>query len=203
MCPEDCHSHYCAWLLLLAVQHSSVNFLQEEVLARSKSKQFYQHLLNNFQQLKSELAASRPCFLLPRGNSSSSSCCYLVVTCALDDDLAAAEDARQQQQQLILGGAGSISSRQDAPATPNGNAKAQVWSFDIFNNTGSSGSGLTVDSSGKPGLGVCIGGSAAAGNQAAMVLAACPHQVLLPSDGPEGEKQLMKEPPCVPALVIM
>jgi hypothetical protein len=66
--------------------------MQEEVLARSQNKLFYQHLLANFQQLKSSLESSRPCFLLPRGNTTTGS--YLAVSCALDDDLAAPEDAR-------------------------------------------------------------------------------------------------------------
>lgn len=61
------------------------------MLARSQNKLFYQHLLANFQQLKSSLESSRPCFLLPRGNTTGS---YLAVSCALDDDLAAPEDAR-------------------------------------------------------------------------------------------------------------
>jgi hypothetical protein len=171
--------------------------LQEEVLARSQSKQFYQHLLTNFQQLKSELASSRPCFLLPRGGSAGSSSSttttissgcssLLAVTCALDDDLAAADEARQQQQ-LLHGGPGSTSRHDSAPATPAGNGKSSgPGSFNIFNNAGGSGSDAGA---GKPGLGVFIGGGgagAAAGSQAAVVLAACPHQVLLPSDGPEG-----------------
>jgi hypothetical protein len=171
--------------------------LQEEVLARSQSKQFYQHLLTNFQQLKSELASSRPCFLLPRGGSSSSSTTatassssLLAVTCALDDDLAGADEARQQQQ-LIHGGVGSTS-RSDtstAPGTPAGNGKSGgPGSFNIFNSAG--GSAGVDAGAGKPGLGVFIGGAGAAGaaggSQAAVVLAACPHQVLLPADGPEG-----------------
>jgi hypothetical protein len=166
--------------------------LQEEVLARSQSKQFYQHLLTNFQQLKSELASSRPCFLLPRGGSTSSgsTSSLLAVTCALDDDLAGADEARQHQQ-LIHGGVGSTSRNDSstAPATPAGNGKSGgPGSFNIFNSAGGSAGGDAA--AGKPGLGVFIGGTGAgvpAGSQAAVVLAACPHQVLLPSDGPEGE----------------
>lgn len=180
--------------LLLVIIVACCACLQEEVLARSQSKQFYQHLLANFQQLKSELASSRPCFLLPRGGSAGSSssttiaACssLLAVTCALDDDLAGADEARQQLQ-LVHGGPGSTSRHESAPATPAGNGKSSgPGSFNIFN-TGGSGSDAGA---GKPGLGVFIGGGgagAAAGTQAAVVLAACPHQVLLPADGPEGE----------------
>lgn len=72
---------------------------QEEVLARSQSKQFYQHLLTNFQQLKQDLTASRPCFLLPRNtaNGASSGSIFWAVTCALDDDLTGPDELRQQQ----------------------------------------------------------------------------------------------------------
>lgn len=70
-------------------------YLQDEVLARSQSKQFYQHLLSNFQQLKKDLTSSRPCFLLPRGGGANSNTSPLAVTCAMDDDLATADEARQ------------------------------------------------------------------------------------------------------------
>ncbi|WIA20977.1 hypothetical protein OEZ85_005314 [Tetradesmus obliquus] len=177
--------------------------IQEEVLARSQSKHFYQHLLTNFQQLKSELASSRPCFLLPRGGSAGSNsssatiaACssLLAVTCALDDDLAGADEARQQLQ-LVHGGPGSTSRHDSAPATPAGNGKSSgPGSFNIFN-TGGSGSDAGAGA-GKPGLGVFIGGvgaGAAAGSQAAVVLAACPHQVLLPADGPEARRGMTLE----------
>lgn len=171
----------CACMCACAVR---LLLLQEEVLARSQSKQFYQHLITLFQHLKTRLVTSRPCFLLPRaGINTSSSSSYgsaagglLAVSCALDDDLVHADEACLTQQALSV---------QDSPQgrlseggnTPPGGPRA----YNIF----AHGS--------KPGLGVFIaGGSGSSGvpiasQSAALVVAAGPHQVLLPAESVEGE----------------
>jgi hypothetical protein len=187
--------------------------LQEEVAARSHNKHFYQQLLCNFQALKSALASARPCFLLPcrsgtsgasstssgnganggnsnntNGNNSTTACAsngaggLLAVTCALDDDLAAADDARAAAaQQLLLAG---------VVAGP-GCVRAPV-SFDIFSATAGAAAAVagTPGGSGKPGLGVFVGGGSSSNAplaSGAVVLGSCPQQVLLALDAPEGE----------------
>jgi hypothetical protein len=167
--------------------------LQEEVLARSQSKQFYQHLITLFQQLKTRLVTSRPCFLLPRAGVSSTSASYgaptgglLAVSCALDDDLVCAEELCLNQQVSAL----SMGSDPTGPAriSEGGNSTptaGRLGSYNIFN-------GNSQGQGGKPGLGVFIAGSAASGTPVAsqgpaLVVAAGAHQVLLPQDAEEGK----------------
>jgi hypothetical protein len=169
--------------------------LQEEILARSQSKAFYQHLTTLFQQFKSSLVASRPCFLLPRASNGAANG-YLAVSCALDDDLAFGDEQQQAAVGPGAGGGASATAAADAVAAASAAAAtppagARLGSYNIFGGGGSGGSG-------KPGLGVFITGSgsgsggsatapaAGAGHTAALVLAAGPHQVLLPPDSPEG-----------------
>lgn len=166
-------------------------YAQEEVLARSQSKQFYQHLITLFQHLKTRLVTSRPCFLLPRAGVNGASASYhsagglLAVSCALDDDLVHADEVSCLGQQTAV-----MSLGPDAAAriSEGANQQQRLGSYNIFSSN-SQGSG-----SGKPGLGVFIaGGSGSSGvpvgsQSPALVVAAGPHQVLLPTDSAEGEQ---------------
>lgn len=159
------------------------------MLARGQSKQFYQHLITLFQGLKSSLVSSRPCFLLPRTtNNAPGAGHYLAVSCALDDDLSFADE---QAAVITLPSAPepARSSEAGVPSTPPGTSR--LGSYNIFGSTSSGASG----GSGKPGLGMFIAGGGANGSSGAtpgshstaLVLAAGPHQVLLPPDATEGE----------------
>lgn len=187
--------------------------LQEEVLARSQSKQFYQHLITLFQQLKTRFASSRPCFLLPRNaaggsnsnnSANSNSGGLLAVSCALDDDLAHADEAYLAQQTVGLSPGGPDSAAQQNQQQPRNSeggsttpTAARLGSYNIF--SGNNGSG-GIAGSGKPGLGLFIaggGGSSGSGGMPgaggsygpALVVAAAPHQVLLQTDSLEGKNQ--------------
>jgi hypothetical protein len=169
--------------------------LQEEVLARSQSKQFYQHLIMLFQHLKTRLVTSRPCFLLPRAGINSNTSSYssaagglLAVSCALDDDLVYADDACLTQQTLALPDSAGPQGRNSEGGNGNAPPGGRLGSYNIFgNNQGANGS--------KPGLGVFIaGGSGSSGvpiasQGPALVVAAGPHQVLLPPESTEGEAE--------------
>lgn len=174
-------------------------------MARSQSKQFYQHLITLYQQLKSRLVNSRPCFLLPRGggNSSSnnsSSLGFLAVTCALDDDLVHADEAylcSHQQQAVnmsLVSEASCLPRNSDGGNSPQ--AANRLGSYNIFSASTPGNPG------GKPGLGVFVAGGgssssstingvspAGASSAPAFVVAAGPHQVLLPADAMEGERE--------------
>jgi len=156
----------------------SCHAVQEEVLARSQSKQFYQHLITLFQQLKTCLVTSRPCFLLPRPGGSSS---LLAVSCALDDDLAYADESSLSQQALSMSltSEPSIQARSsEAGGSPP--AANRLGSYNIFSATSPG------NSTGKPGLGVFVGGGGSSSGPA-FVVSAGPHQVLLPPESAEGE----------------
>jgi hypothetical protein len=171
---------------------------QEEVLARSQSKQFYQHLITLFQHLKTRLVTSRPCFLLPRagvnGTSASASSYHsaggglLAVSCALDDDLVHADEVSCLGQQTAVMSLGP-EARANSEAGGNNQQQQRLGSYNIF--SGNS------QSSGKPGLGVFIAGGSGSngvpvGSQSpALVVAAGPHQVLLPADSAEGERSML------------
>jgi hypothetical protein len=178
-------------LLLFAV---AVCCVQEEVLARSQSKQFYQHLITLFQQLKTRLVTARPCFLLPRAGVNSSSASYnsstgglLAVSCALDDDLVHADEATCLGQQTAAVSLGADTAGGQARSSEGGNS-GRLGSYNIFSGNSQGVSG------GKPGLGVFIaGGSGSSGvpvgsQSPALVVAAGPHQVLLPLESVEGEE---------------
>lgn len=176
--------------MLMSLRGPTCCAVQEEVLARSQSKQFYQHLITLFQQLKTRLVTSRPCFLLPRAGVSSNSASYtssagglLAVSCALDDDLVHADEVTCLGQQTA---ALSVGSDAAARCSEGGNSQ-RLGSYNIF-----SGNSQGING-GKPGLGVFIaGGSGSSGvpvasQSPALVVAAGPHQVLLPADCTEGE----------------
>lgn len=172
-----------------------VVLLQEEVLARSQSKQFYQHLIMLFQHLKTRLVTSRPCFLLPRAGINSNTSSYssaagglMAVSCALDDDLVYADDACLTQQTLALPDSAGSQGRNSEGGNGNAPPGGRLGSYNIFgNNQGANGT--------KPGLGVFIaGGSGSSGvpvasQGPALVVAAGPHQVLLPPGSTEGEAE--------------
>lgn len=170
-------------------------------MARSQSKQFYQHLITLFQHLKTRLVTSRPCFLLPRAGVNSNSAGYsssagglLAVSCALDDDLVHADEVTCLGQQTMAVSLGSDTAGGQARNSEGGNSQATgcLGSYNIFSGNSQGAGG------GKPGLGVFIaGGSGSSGvpvgsQSPALVVAAGPHQVLLPLESVEGEQSCLR-----------